>query len=226
MKKSLLGCVVFGMFIIHPIYAQTAVIDSAAILKIGEEIEQLEKQFDELTKQTTSLQDSYSAISGYRGFGDKFKTESFQDNLPDSWESTYEHIRENGYEGLTPEAKAIYDKNKIYDKCQSIVATDQKKICEAQSVKAAQDQAFALEVLKRNQDRMDNIGKLLDSVKETKDPKGIAELQARIAAEQSLIANDQAKLQMFKMASEAEDKALDERQKEIDARMWASRIID
>ena len=57
----------------------------------------------------------HDSITGIRGFGDLLKNESFKDNLPDDWESTYNKIRDGGYNGLTAEAKSIYDKNKIFE---------------------------------------------------------------------------------------------------------------
>ncbi len=40
----------------------------------------------------------------------------------------------------------------------------------------------------------------------TPDPKAIAELQGRIAAEQAMIQNEQTKLQMYQMVAAAEDR--------------------
>lgn len=51
----------------------------------------------------------------------------------------------------------------------------------------------------------------------------IAELQARIAAEQSMIANEQTKLQLYAMVSEAEARVQAQRLKEIQAKTWAAR---
>jgi type IV secretion system protein VirB5 len=230
MKKIfLIFFVFFGFFMSSHIYADEPVIDVAAIAQAVEQLDQLKKQYDELTKQydelheqTGQLKKEYDSMTGIRDFTDVLRDESFKDNLPLDWNGTYDNIRERGYDGLTKEAQDIYKRNKIYDKCQSITAIDEKKICEAQSVKSAQDQAFALEALQKSKARMDNISNLLDQVKRTQDPKGIADLQARMAIEQSLIANDQAKLQMFKMAAEAEDKAQKQRQQEIDARTFSS----
>ncbi len=224
MKIFLVSLIFTSFFICSNIHAQVMpVFDAESLANAAEMFATLKEQYKELQAHGEQLKREYESITGTRVFADFLKTESFKDNLPTDWNGTYDRIRQSGYDGLTTTAKAIYDKNKIYDKCQSITVDDEKKVCQAQSIKAAQDQAFALEALQKSQARMDNIGKLLDQVKETQDPKGIADLQARIATEQSLIANDQAKLQLFKMASEAEDRAQEQRQEEIDARIWSSK---
>lgn len=223
MKRLLLMSSFFSIFFIHSaICAQQFVIDEAAIAKAVEQLEQLKQQYDELKKETKQLQQTYSAITGTRGFGEVLKNESFKDNLPENWSAVYNNLRQQGYTGLTPQAKEIYDRNKIYDKCQSIASSEQKKVCAARSVKAAQDEAFTLDMLEKSKSKMANIENLLGQIRQTQDPKGIAELQARIATEQSLIANDQTKLQLFKMASEAEERVLNQQAREAAAKSAAT----
>jgi len=56
-------------------------------------------------------------------------------------------------------------------------------------------------------------------INQTKDPKAIAELQGRIAAEQAMIQNEQTKLQMYQMVAAAEDRLQQQRRKEINAKI-------
>ena len=49
----------------------------------------------------------------------------------------------------------------------------------------------------------------------TRDPKGIAELQARIQSESVAVGNEMTKLQMFKMLAETEDRLIAEQQTEL-----------
>lgn len=207
--------------------AQLAVIDGAAIATTvshqAANIAKFTAQVDLLTNQLTQLQNEYKSITGIRGFGDLLKNESFQDNLPDDWEFIYDQVRNKGYAGLNPAAKKIYDKTKIYDSCRYLKSSDEKQLCEAHAVKTAQDLAFVNDALEKSNTRLTTIRKLLDEVKNTQDPKGIAELQARITSEQNIIANDQAKWALFKMAQEAEDKIHYQRESEAIAKDAAKR---
>ncbi|MPN49131.1 Type IV secretion system protein virB5 [bioreactor metagenome] len=60
-------------------------------------------------------------------------------------------------------------------------------------------------------------------INDTPDPKAIAELQGRIAAEQAMIQNEQTKLQLYAMVAQAEDKIQQQQQRELQARTWAAR---
>jgi type IV secretion system protein VirB5 len=223
MKKFYSVVLIFiGFLLSITSQAQLAVIDITAISTAASNqaanIAKFTAQVDLLVNQLTQLQEEYKSITGSRGFGDFLKKESFQDNLPTDWQAVYDQVRTKGYAGLSPAAKQIYDKNKIYDSCQHWVVADEKQLCEARAVKTAQDQAFALDALEKSDDRLVNIRKLSDEIKNTKDPKGIAELEARITAEQNAIANDQAKWEQFKMAQAAEDRLQQQRLHEVSMR--------
>ena len=63
----------------------------------------------------------------------------------------------------------------------------------------------------------------MQKINQTQDPKAIAELQARIGAEQANIQNEQTKLQMYAMVAAAEDRVQTQRQAEINAKANARR---
>jgi len=49
----------------------------------------------------------------------------------------------------------------------------------------------------------------------TQDPKGVAELQARIQAETTAVGNEMTKLQLFRMLADSEDKLVAEQRSEL-----------
>ncbi|KDP89763.1 hypothetical protein W824_15140 [Clavibacter cf. michiganensis LMG 26808] len=67
------------------------------------------------------------------------------------------------------------------------------------------------------------IDQLMAKINDTPDPKAIAELQGRIAAEQAMIQNEQTKLQMYQMVAAAEDRLQQQRQRELNAKANARR---
>ena len=81
-------------------------------------------------------------------------------------------------------------------------------------MKGAQDKAFALDAYDAARDRLNQIDQLMGRITTTQDPKDIAELQGRIAAEQAMIANEQTKLQMYAMVAEAENRLQEQREQE------------
>jgi len=59
--------------------------------------------------------------------------------------------------------------------------------------------------------RTEQIQHLIEAIGTTNDPKAIAELQARIAGEQALVANEIAKLQLVEMLQQAEQQRINAR---------------
>jgi type IV secretion system protein VirB5 len=56
---------------------------------------------------------------------------------------------------------------------------------------------------------------LMDGINATEDPGSIREIQARIAAEQASLANEDTKLRMLQMVADAEDKLARQQQHEL-----------
>jgi len=54
----------------------------------------------------------------------------------------------------------------------------------------------------------------MQQIDATQDPKGIAELQARIQSESTLVSNEMTRLQLFRMLADAEDRLIAEQQSE------------
>jgi type IV secretion system protein VirB5 len=71
--------------------------------------------------------------------------------------------------------------------------------------------------------RISQIQSLMQQINQTQDPKAIAELQARMAAEQAMIQNEQIKMQLYAMAAQAEEKMQKQQLNQINAKRWASR---
>ena len=185
--------------------AQTAHVE--ALAKYVEQIQQLKFQVEQLRQQ-------YAALTGGRGLGAILNDPRLREYLPADWQRVYDAIRSGGYEGLTGPARDIYQANRVYDTCTGLVA-EARQTCEAQAVKPAQDKAFALEAYTKAQQRLAQIESLMQQINKTEDPKAIAELQGRIAAEQAAVQNEQTKLQMFALISQAEDRLQQQRQHEI-----------
>jgi len=174
-------------------------------------------QLEAMGNQLTQLKDTYNSLTGSRGMGNIMNDPSLRDYLPGDWQDVYDAVKSGGYEGLTGRAQNLYDNNKIFDSCAQFAVDDQRKICEAQAVKGAQDKAFALDAYDKAKGRLKQIDQLMTQIDETSDPKAIAELQGRIAAEQAMIENEQTKLQLYQMVAQAEDRIQQQRQTESNA---------
>lgn len=198
--------------------AQTAAHNVATVAQWAKDIAEMKAQFDMLNNQYQQMEKDYEAVTGSRGLGNIMNDPAFRDYLPNDWQGVYDSVKNSGYSGLSGTGKDVYQANAIYDLCATILKDDERTACEAQSVKGAQDKGFALDAYKAAQDRIGQIDQLMSQINATQDPKAIAELQGRIAAEQANIQNEQTKLQMYSMVAAAEDQIQQQRQRELNAK--------
>lgn len=208
-------------------HAQIPVTDVASITtQVTNQVETIAKwkmQYDQMVSQINQMQQQYASMTGTRNLGQIMNNPSLRDYLPNDWQGVYDSVRTGGYSGLTGRAQSVYEANKVYDACAHYKVAEQRTACEAQAVKGAQDKAFALDAYDKAKGRLTQIDGLMSQINGTTDPKAIAELQGRIAAEQALIQNEQTKLQMYQMVAAAEDRLQEQRQREINAKVLSNR---
>jgi len=222
MKKALVGALLSLLFN-SAANAQIPVIDSASIAKQIETIAKWKLQYDQMVTQINQMKQQYDALTGARGLGDILNNPALREYLPEDWQGVYDAVKNGGYAGLTGQAQSIYEENKIFDGCAHLGISEARTACEAQAVKPSQDKASALAAYDKTKERLKQIDQLMQRINTTQDPKSIAELQGRIAAEQAMIQNEQTKIELYKMVSEAEERINDQRERELIAKENARR---
>ena len=224
MKKLTLSLILAGgLSLSSAAFAQIPVTDGASIgQQIAAQVETIAKwklQYDQMVSQIDQAKQQYESLTGSRGLGTILNDPAMRDYLPGDWQAVYDSVKNGGYSGLTGTGKSVYDANKIYDACAHFNDSQQRTSCEALAVKGAQDKGFALDAYNAAKSRINQIDQLMQKINQTQDPKAIAELQARIGAEQANIQNEQTKLQMYSMVAAAEDRVQKQRQREINAKV-------
>ncbi|WP_081080253.1 P-type DNA transfer protein VirB5 [Burkholderia cepacia] len=154
----------------------------------------------------------YQSTVGTRGFGALLSNPVVADSLPSNWQSVYTAIQSGGYAGLTGSAQAMRSASQIYN-CEDQTGIDQR-LCQRALNKPYQDKAFGLQAYQTELEELNQIQSLAQQINATQDPKGIAELQARIQTESTAVGNEMTKLQLFRMLAETEDKLVAEQQSE------------
>ncbi|MBO9875840.1 P-type DNA transfer protein VirB5 [Xanthomonas sp. D-99] len=227
LKTLAVVTVACAVFLSNSTYAQIPVTDGASIAQqVAAQVETIAKwkmQYDQMTSQINQMKQQYESLTGSRGLGNILNNPALRDYLPSDWQGVYDAVKSGGYSGLSGRAQSIYEANKAFDACMVFKLVDQRTACEAQAVKGAQDKAFALDAYDKAKSRLTQIDQLMAKINDTPDPKAIAELQGRIAAEQAMIQNEQTKLQMYQMVAAAEDRLQEQRQRELNAKAGARR---
>jgi type IV secretion system protein VirB5 len=155
----------------------------------------------------------YQSTVGTRGFGTLMSNPVVAKSLPSNWQSVYTAVQNGGYSGLTGSAQALRSASQIYN-CEDQTGIDQQ-VCQRALNKPFQDKAFGQQAYQTELQELNQIQSLAQQIDATQDPKGIAELQARIQAESTTVGNEMTKLQLFRMLSDAEDKLVAEQQGEL-----------
>lgn len=232
MKKTILGFLV-GFFTL-PVFAQIPVTDGASIMQDmmnqvetiaqwGMQLEAMEEQYTQMQTDYQQMQMDYAAVTGSRGLGTVLDDPAVREYLPEDWQNVYDDVQSGGYGGLSGSARTIYDSHKVFDSCMHIAATDERRACETRAVKPYQDKGIADDTYSVAIKRINQIQSLMKKINQTKDPKEIQELQGRIGLEQAMIQNEQVKLQLYKLASEAEEKIQQQQLREYESKTWSSR---
>jgi type IV secretion system protein VirB5 len=232
MKKTVFSLSFFALFLtsnVHAAWPVTVVADIPGQISQMQNFGQMLKdyatmvdQLETLRQQVEQARQNYESISGTRNLGDIFSDPNLQQYLPEDWSHIYNSIRNKGYNGLSGTARGLRDASKVLDICQYYNDPVERRNCEALAVKSSQDQAFALDAYDKSKERGQQIKSLQSQINQTTDAKGIAELQARIAAEQAAIANEKNSMDLYQASAKSEKEVLQQQAKEIDAKIWMS----
>ena len=155
----------------------------------------------------------YQSTVGTRGFGALLSNPVVANSLPSNWQSVYTAVQNGGYAGLTGSAQALRSASEIYN-CADQTGIDQQ-LCQRALNKPFQDKAFGLQAYQTELQELNQIQSLMQQIDVTEDPKGVAELQARIQSESTTVGNEMTKLQLFRMLAETEDRLVAEQQSEL-----------
>ncbi|APX68114.1 MULTISPECIES: P-type DNA transfer protein VirB5 [unclassified Brucella] len=226
MKKIILSFA-FALTVTSTAHAQLPVTDAGAITQnLANHIEQMVKfvqQIEQLKRQFEQQKMQLQALTGARGLGDILRDPTLRSYLPHNWRDLYEAGMSGGYLAAAGETAILLRKSQVYDPCASISNKDQRIACEAKVMKPIQDKVMTSEAYDATDKRLKEIESLMQEINKTGDPKAIAELQGRIDAENAMIQNEDTRLQLYQQMAEAQDKILDQRQRELDAKDNARR---
>jgi type IV secretion system protein VirB5 len=188
-------------------YAQgIPVFDAQNVIQAIATVAQLEQQ----VQQEIQI---YQSTVGTRGFGALLSNPVVANSLPSNWQSVYTAVQNGGYAGLTGSAQALRSASEIYN-CADQTGIDEQ-VCQRALNKPFQDKAFGIQAYQTELQELNQIQSLMQQIDVTQDPKGVAELQARIQSESTAVGNEMTKLQLFRMLAESEDRLVAEQQSEL-----------
>lgn len=173
------------------------------------------RQVDQLRDQLSEVKRAYASVTGTRGLGDILNDRTLRNTLPADWRQVYDGVNRGGYSGISGSIDSILE-NEAYD---GSIDDGMTNMRDRQRRLAATSKATGMEAFSGAERRLAQIDGLRAEINRTNDSKGIAELQARLSAEQAAIQNEQTKLQLMAMLQASEEKLALQQRREMSSRI-------
>lgn len=194
-------------------HAQFAVVDVGAIAQLIQQIEVMREQLTTAQDQLTQAQEAYAAMTGTRRMESLLRGVE-RNYLPESWADLAASLQgaQNAYGALAAEMQRAIEANAVLSPTQ-LAAFSATELADLDATRriTAMLQALARRALSTTSERFRSLEELIDAISRANDQKAILELQARIGAEATMLANEQTKLQVLERAAQAEASAQEQR---------------
>ena len=186
--------------------AQMAVVDVRAIGQLIQQIRTMQQQLETARGQLREAQATFQAMTGGRGM-EQLLAGEVRNYLPADWQQLASVIDATStqYGALALELDGLIRRNAVLSDAEldrmggrprTAIGEDRRDI--------AVSQALSREALNAAGARFDSLRSLIDAIPRATDAKAAMDLQARISAEQAMLANEHAKLAALFETAEAE----------------------
>lgn len=198
------------------IRAQWAVIDVGAIAQLVEQVAAMYQQLETARNTLRQAEQQYRAMTGGRGM-DRLLSGTDRNYLPANWAQLEAAVAraDGAYRALGTRLQAIVNDNALLseERVASLSPMEREQLQAARRT-AAMFQATSRQALEATSGRFQALQQLVDAIPAAQDQKAILDLQARIAAEQAMLANEQTKLNVLHQIAQAEELARRQRLRE------------
>jgi type IV secretion system protein VirB5 len=196
--------------------AQWAVIDVGAIAQLIEQIATMYQQLETARSTLRQAEQQYRAATGGRGM-ERLLSGTDRNYLPANWAQLEATMRsaDGTYRALGSRLQSILNDNALLsaERVGALTPLERQQL-DAARRSAALFQATSRQALETTSGRFQALQQLVDAIPSAQDEKGILDLQARIAAEQAMLANEQTKLNVLHQIAQAEELARNQRIRE------------
>ena len=213
--RSLMACLLL-MCGAPAVHAQWAVIDVGAIAQLIEQIATMQQQLETARNTLRQAEQQYRATTGGRGM-ERLLSGTDRNYLPANWAQLEAAVlRADGtYRALGARLQAVLNDNALLsDERIAALSPIERAQLEAARRSAAMSQATSRQALETTSGRFEALQQLVDAIPAAQDQKAILDLQARIAAEQAMLVNEQTKLNVLSQVAQAEELARKQRIRE------------
>ncbi len=192
------------------------------LLQVLNDITEISNQ----VQQIKQLQTQVDSINGIRNLGQVFNNPMLKNYVPAEAYTYLNAVNTSGYSGLNATAKTLRDVGMVYN-CMDL-AGGARTDCQAALAQPYQQKGLLQDAMKSASGRLSQINALMDQINGTSDQKAIQEIQARIGAENALLAHEVSQVQMLQGMADSEERIARSRERERQYQMLGrtGRIAD
>jgi type IV secretion system protein VirB5 len=212
-KLTATACVVAFVFGTTP--ARAGGIPVIDVANLAQTIQQVINDITEIqnqVQQITQLQAQLNSINGFRNLGQVFNNPLLRNYVPAEAYTVVNAVNTGGYSGLTGTAKALRDAGMVYN-CMDLAGAERTR-CQAALAAPYQTKGLLQDAMKSAAGRLSQIGSLMGQIDATADQKAVQEIQARIGAENALLAHEVSQIQMLQGIADSEERIARSRDRE------------
>jgi type IV secretion system protein VirB5 len=213
LKVATAACLVAGTLGAGSAHAQgIPVIDIAnliqTLLQVLNDITEIENQ----VQQIVQLEAQVKSLNGMRNLGDVFNNPLLKNYVPAEAYTLLNVVNTSGYSGLNATAKALRDVGMVYN-CMDLAGAA-RTTCQAALAQPYQQKGLLQDAMKSAAGRLSQIQSLMGQINATGDQKAVQEIQARIGAENALLAHEMSQVQMLQGMADSEERIARSRDRE------------
>lgn len=179
-----------------------------AVQQVMNEIASINNQ----VQQIRQLQQQIDSLNGRRQLGEILDNPALSNYVPAEAYTWLAEVDRAGYAGLSGTGRSLRDAAMIYN-CADRGGRDRLS-CQAGLARPYQHKGLVQDAMQAAAGRLVQIRSLMRQINSTDDQKSIQELQARIGAENALLAHEMSQLQMLQGLADSEERIARSRDRE------------
>ena len=188
------------------------------VIDIANLIQTIQQVMNDITKisnqveQINQLQAEVSSMNGSRLLGTVADNPLLRNYVPANAYSLVNAVGSTGYVGLSTTAKSLRDATMLYN-CLDLSGTA-RTTCQATLAQPYQQKGLLQDAMTAASGRLSQINALMGQINATTDQKAVLEIQARIGAENALLAHEMSQVQMLQGMADSEERIARSRDRE------------
>jgi type IV secretion system protein VirB5 len=196
-----------------PAHAQgIPVIDVANLAQTVQQVLNDITAINNQVQQIQQLQTQLNSLNGFRNLGNVFNNPLLRNYIPPQAYTIVNAVNSGGYASLNGTARALRDATMVYN-CLDLQVPERTR-CQATLAQPYQHKGLLQDAMRSAAGRLTQIQSLMSQIDATADQKSVQEVQARIGAENALLAHEMSQLQMLQGLADSEERIARSRDRE------------